>query len=86
MIQRDFVRALVVLVLCGLAANAAWAQNYPVKPVKIVVPFAAGSGTDAVARITALYDAHATAMERLGMGGEAFAERLFMDSVTIEER
>ncbi|MDR7253089.1 cyclophilin family peptidyl-prolyl cis-trans isomerase [Nocardioides sp. BE266] len=27
-----------------------------------------------------------TAMERLGMGGEAFAQRLFMETVTIEER
>ncbi|UMG94093.1 peptidylprolyl isomerase [Nocardioides sp. TF02-7] len=27
-----------------------------------------------------------TAMDRVGMGGEAFAERLFMESVTIEER
>jgi cyclophilin family peptidyl-prolyl cis-trans isomerase len=26
------------------------------------------------------------AMDRVGMGGEAFAERLFMESVTIEER
>ncbi|UMG92274.1 peptidylprolyl isomerase [Nocardioides sp. TF02-7] len=27
-----------------------------------------------------------TAMERVGMGGEAFAERLFMESVTIQQR
>jgi cyclophilin family peptidyl-prolyl cis-trans isomerase len=27
-----------------------------------------------------------TAMERLGMGGESFAERLFMEKVTIQER
>ena len=27
-----------------------------------------------------------TAMERLGMGGESFAQRLFMEKVTIEER
>ncbi|WP_322921459.1 peptidylprolyl isomerase [Nocardioides renjunii] len=27
-----------------------------------------------------------TAMDRLGMGGEAFAERLFLESVTIERR
>lgn len=36
------------------------------------------SGMDVVERLTAL--------ERLGMGGESFAERLFMEKVTVEER
>lgn len=34
-----------------LAASAALSQTYPSTPVTLVVPFAAGSGTDAVARI-----------------------------------
>lgn len=41
----------------GLAGAAPWAfaqdGGYPKQPIKLVVPFAAGSGTDAVARITA---------------------------------
>lgn len=34
-----------------LAASAALSQSYPSAPITMVVPFAAGSGTDAVARI-----------------------------------
>ncbi|WP_447747367.1 Bug family tripartite tricarboxylate transporter substrate binding protein [Variovorax boronicumulans] len=41
----------------GLAGAAPWAfaqdGGYPKQPIKLIVPFAAGSGTDAVARITA---------------------------------
>ena len=40
----------LLAVLC-LAAPAAFAQTYPSKPITLVVSFAAGSGTDSVARI-----------------------------------
>ncbi len=46
------VRAAAVVVTCTLASTAS-AQGYPDKPVKIVVPFAAGGPTDVVARIVA---------------------------------
>lgn len=36
-----------------LAASVVWSQTYPSAPITLVVPFAAGSGTDAVARIVA---------------------------------
>jgi tripartite-type tricarboxylate transporter receptor subunit TctC len=43
-------RFLVAFALLGLAASAA-AQPFPSKPLRIVVPFPAGSATDTVARI-----------------------------------
>ncbi len=42
--------ALSVVALLGLAGNAS-AQGYPSKPIKIVVPFAAGAQSDGLARL-----------------------------------
>lgn len=50
--MKIFPRALA-LAASLLAVSAAIAQSYPSAPVTLVVPFAAGSGTDAVARIVA---------------------------------
>ena len=50
-------RTLVASAVAGLtllaAAVPAAAQNYPVRPITMIVPWGAGGGTDAVARIIA---------------------------------
>ena len=52
--MRGFSRLFVAIGL-ALAATGASAQPYPSKPITIVVPFAAGSGTDSIARIIGQY-------------------------------
>jgi tripartite-type tricarboxylate transporter receptor subunit TctC len=49
---RSVARVLACLV-AALVAATAWAQDYPVRPVKIIVPFAAGGPADVYARFLA---------------------------------
>jgi len=50
--ERNMQRILKTLLTVALAAPAlALAQPFPSKPIKIIVPFGAGSGTDLLARV-----------------------------------
>jgi len=78
MVKRLFCR-LFALSLAALAPTLACADAWPAKPVKIIVPFAAGGATDVVARLLAqkLNDAWNQAVvveDRAGAGGNIGAD------------
>ena len=50
---RKFVVALIAALGFAAGSQSIQAQDYPARPVRVVVPFAAGGGTDLVGRIVA---------------------------------
>ena len=83
---------LVSAICCGgLATFSASAQNYPDRPIRIIVPYPAGGGADIVARLVA-----SRMTERLGqavtvenragatgMVGTAYVARATPDGYTL---
>jgi tripartite-type tricarboxylate transporter receptor subunit TctC len=70
----SFIANLALALVIVATAGSATAQNYPTRPVIIVVPFAAGGGNDILARLIAQHMGRALGQQfvienRAGAGG-----------------
>jgi tripartite-type tricarboxylate transporter receptor subunit TctC len=82
---------LALAVGCGYAASAAWAQSFPAKPVRYIVPFPAGGSPDIIARViaerfTRAWGHQVMVENRTGAGGTvgaAFAAKAPPDGHTL---
>lgn len=87
-------RRALIFALAALACHspaASWAQNYPAKPVRYVVPFPAGGSPDIIARLiterfSRMWGQQVLVENRAGAGGTvgaAFAARSPADGYTL---
>lgn len=66
--RRSFVIGLPMLLSTSLLSSRSWAQQYPQRPIRVIVPYAAGGASDIIARLVAA-----------GMGQD-IGQSLFVDN------
>ena len=79
LLRREFLHLAAGAVALPAVSPNAWAQGYPSRPVRIVVPFAAGGPTDIVARLSGQWLSERLAQQfiienRTGAGGNVGTE------------
>jgi tripartite-type tricarboxylate transporter receptor subunit TctC len=57
-LRRKFLRTALGAATLPAAWRVGWAQAYPTRPVTMIVPFAAGGGTDVAARVVSEHMSH----------------------------
>ena len=82
------VSATCAGVLLMFAVQAGWAQGYPAKPIRVIVPSAAGGGADIVARavaqkLTESWGQQVVVDNRIGIVGAEIAARAIPDGYTV---
>lgn len=78
--RRPVLQALVAAA-CVAASTSSWADGWPSRPIRIVVPFAPGAGTDAMGRLVAaklsdLFKASVVVENRTGASGAIGAQEV----------
>src|SRR5688500_1516727 len=51
--RRTFVQWTATAIATAATSRAVWAQQWPAKPIRVMVPFSAGSTSDVLARLLA---------------------------------